>query len=393
MGKKKYTTEYVNKEIRRVVKKYSDIPYFIFYGERKDGKTYGGKEYALDEVVFQQNKKFIYMRRLHKHIVKRKMRKEFDDMGEVIKGIYGENKYICYDSQRGFYYEDKEDDIIGYALSIEDCMNEKSIPYTEIGCIIFDEFIDYNYMDNEIQFFLHMIDTICRDYPDIKIFMFGNMINKFCPYFELFGFDPKKLNQGEPYYIQHSLGVKAVVMHTPTRVKDIKTKTKTARYIGFDNNETVNMIMFGEWEYDHCNVQMLDGVTWNSMRHLVPLYVTGIRQTFELTIHTDSELPILFIRDINTQEGKVRKEILYNLAYDGSVNLIKQIKKEVNNKVEFKSVYVPRIKCVNRLVDESTYELFKTCMLCIESGRVIFNNIATGSDFLFMYEKIIKKSA
>lgn len=390
MAKKRYTTEYVNKEIMRVIEKYPQVAYYIFFGERKDGKTYGGKEYALNKTVFQDHKKFIYLRRLHSHIVKSKMRKEFDDMKNVIKDIYGVEKHICYDTQKGFYYEDKEEEIIGYAMAIEDCMNVKSIPFTEIGCIIFDEFIDYHYMDNEIQYFLNIIDTICRDYPDIKIFMFGNTINKFSPYYELFGFDPRKLKQGEAYYLQHSLGVKAVVMHTPTRVKDIRTKEKTSRYIGFDNNESVNMIMFGEWDYDHCNTQIIDGVTWNSMKHLVPMYITGIKQTFELSIHTESPLPILFIRDINTQNGKVRKEIKYNLAYDNTVLLTKQITDSNSKK---KNVYVPTINCVNGLVDKLTLDLYKKCLLCIDSGRVIFNSIATGSDFLNMITEIRKRGA
>ena len=388
MAKKRYTTEYVSKEIRRVVNKYVDASYFVFYGERNDGKSYGGKEYALDTTVVQDNKKFIYMRRKHSQIVKSKMRKQFDDMNNVIFNLYGRKRYISYDSQRGFYYDDEEENVIGYALSIEDCMDIKSIPQVEIGCIIVDEFIDFNYFDEEIRLFLNIISTICRDYPDIKIFMFGNTINEFCPYFKLFGFNPKELRQGEPYYIEHSLGVKAVVMHTPTKVDDLSLKKKKNRYIGFDNNESVKMILFGEWDYDHCNTHGIDGITWNCYRHLVPIYVTAMEKVYELTLYTDSKLPILFVRIVNIQQGKCRKEILYNLSLDNTLLLTKQKEIKTKDKTEYKREYIPLINKVNNLVDKNTLEMYNLVKLCIESGRMVYDTISTGSNFLQIIDKL-----
>lgn len=374
MAKKKYTTEYFLPELRRMLKTY-DTTYYMIYGQREDGKSYAVKTIIKESI--EQGYNFAYIRRRHSMIVRKNMIKLFGDMqNEFMKDMGTE---IYYDSQRGFYIADEagNDKIVGYVSSLEDVFNAKSIPWVNIKYILFDEFIDYEYMANEISMFLHCMSTICRPpNENVKIFMLGNTIAKHCPYFKLFGFEPNKIKQGECYFIKHNLGVSAVIQHTPTKVDDINTKKKTNNYIGFDDNESVNMIMFGEWEYNHCQTKFIDGIGWNCMRHFIPIYLTALNQCYEFTINTDISVPILFVRKVNIQMGRCKPKVKYNLSFDNTVQL-----NTVNG-------CVPTITSVNNLVDKTTREKWKYVKLCMETSRVIYDTIATGSEVM-SYLKLV----
>ena len=366
MAKRRYTTEYVN--LKRMLKSY-DVTYYILYGQREDGKSYAVKKELIDSVSMGYN--FAYIRRIHRQIVRKQMIKVFDDLQWYAIEKLGSKIY--FDTQKGFFIvtESGEEKIIGYCSSLEDTMLVKSIPITNIKLILFDEFIDYTYMQNEISYFLHCMSTICRPpNENVKIFMLGNTISKNCPYFKLFGIEPNKMKQGEVYYISHGLGVTAAVQHTATKVDDLNSKSKHNKYIGFDDNESVKMIMFGEWEYNHCNTENIDGIGWNCMRHFVPIYFTALEQCYEFTINTDIKVPITFIRKVNTQDGRVKNKVKYNLSYDNTVILTSS------------NGIVPMISKVNTLVDTQTRKKWELIQQCIECRRVIFDTVSTGSEIM-----------
>lgn len=375
MRKKIYTTDYVKLDILKA--KYPSATYYTLYGEREDGKSYAVKEEIITETLAKKKKKFMYIRRTHQQIVRKNMIKVFDDIQHLAIKELGSKIY--FDSQQSFYILDENGERVqvGYHTSLQDAMLVKSIPCVDVDVILFDEFIDYTYFDNEISMFLHTISTICRPpNEDVKIYMLGNTIAKDCPYFKLLGFDPNKINQGEPYYIQHALGVSAVIYHTPTKVPDLITKKKKNKYIGFDDNESVNMIMFGEWEYQHCITKQIDNVTWNCMRHLIPFYFTALSQVYEFTINSDEILPVVFIRKVNTQNGKVSEKIRFNFTYDRTVTLIS------------KNGVVPSVTRMNSLLPKTILEGWETILKCVECGRVIFDTIETGGEFLNLLPKI-----
>lgn len=372
MAKKKYTTEYFNLKPQL---KYNTT-YHIVYGERNDGKTYGAKVDALIDDI-RNGFNFVYMRRLHQHIVRKNMVKLFGDVQHIIEKEFGSQIY--YDSQKGFYLNiGGEEKVVGFVVNVQDGLLSKGIPIVNIRTILFDEFIDYSYMPEEIPKFLHLVSSICRPpNRDVRIIMLGNTISRNCPYFKLFGIDTRKIKQGEIYYIKHNLGVTATVQHTPTKVEDLISKKKTDKYIGFDDNESVNMIMFGEWEYQHCQTKQIDGIGWNCMRHFIPIYFTALNNIYEFTINTDIKMPILFIRKINIQYGKCKTKVKYNLSSDNSVVLIN------NNGI------VPSISKINELVDEGTLKKWHLALLCLECDRVIFDTIETGSEFRGHFKEVV----
>ena len=112
------------------------------------------------------------------------------------------------------------------------------------------------------------------------------------------------------------------------------------------------------------------------MRHLIPLYLTALGNVYEFTINTDITIPILFVRKVNTQNGVCGTKIKYNLTYDRSVNLIN------------KKGIVPTFTKMNDFIDDDTLCLWQMGMKCVSCGRVIFDNVATGSEFIHLIEKI-----
>ena len=88
--------------------------------------------------------------------------------------------------------------------------------------ILFDEFITRSmYLPDEFVIFTNVLSTIIRDRNNVKIFMCGNTVNKYCPYYKEMGLnnvsiDPKDMAHIEaivlsmtPYERKHPECLKA----------------------------------------------------------------------------------------------------------------------------------------------------------------------------------------
>lgn len=305
------------------------------------------------------------------------MRRLFEDQNEISFDLFDD--YIQYSTDLGFYYLGKNDEpvTIGYPFSIEAGLQRKGIPWNDVNIIFFDEFLEYgSLIEDETAKFINIISTIVRKRGkrDVKIYLVANTVTPHSPYFDLFGINIKKLRQGQIMYFKHSNGVTGVIEYCKSMniVDGIKQKND---FLGFDNNPTANMVLYGEWEYNVVNTQKIDGIGWDCERRLFPCYVTAYGEVYEFSIY-ESDCPIVFCRKINTQNGEVRKEIRYNLSYDNTIQL--------NNK----NGYVPMVGKLNKLVDEEIRGYWDLIKLCIEAKRVIYDNMESGSDFMKIYEYI-----
>ena len=361
MGKKKITKDYYR--LDNILK----IPasYYMIIGERSNGKTYSVKEHMLQKA--SQGGMFIYLRRRHKYVTRNKMYELFDDMEQLQYQLFG--SLIKYTTDLGFYVEDSDGmkRTIGKAIAIEDGMDLKGIPFAKVHTILFDEFIDYNYFEDEIGRYLNLISTIVRDRPDVEVFMLGNTIARYCPYFTAFGIDSSKLVQGKIHFFQHKRGVSVALEYCRTR-SVTGTKEKHHKYLGLDDNETVKMILYGEFDQKEVQTESIDGIGWSCTRRRIPLYLTATGDVFELSVY-EKRNPILFVRRVNTQEGKVSTGIKYNLSFDNSVQLVT------------KYGAVPFYKKVSSLMDNETWELMKIAKECCRCGRVVYDNTLTGTEF------------
>lgn len=357
----------------RYIKRFNAGTYMI-YGERSNGKTYAVKQEIIDNLSKNINSKFLYIRRRRTQISRRLMKRVFEDVDEYCESTLG--SIIHYSTELGFYIERNEQFVsIGWAMCVEDGTIGKGIPWTEVQTVMFEEFLEYNgTIEDEISKYLNIISTVTRKRNDVTIYLTANTIGggKLSPYFVAYGVDPKKLKPGKMAYIKHNNGVDIAVHRTGSMnllPEGVKVKN---RYVGLDNNATVNMMLYGEWEYEICNIKGVDGIGWKEKRRLMPFYVTALGEVFELSLY-EEKIPVVFIRKINTQDGHVRKEIRYNFSYDETIQLAN------------KNGLVPMVCKVNSLVDEDAYNWWIIIKLCIEAKRCVFDTMSNGSDFLKIY--------
>ena len=352
------------------------VPYRLIIGERSNGKTYFVKKLCFDHFM-ETGRKFVYVRKRKDSASRKEMKKLFCDLNDdYILDIL--HTTIRYTVDSGFFYEreTEEGDIeritIGYALSLEDYESKKGIPYNDVDIIFFDEFIEQRGdLADEWRMFINLVSTIRRKRDNVEIFLVANTVTRYSIYFEEFGIDIKKLKQGQIAYVKHENGVEVAIEYCRSLNRQ-SGKTITDRYFGFDNSPASKMIMYGEWDYDIVNTRSVDGIGWSAKRQLLPFYITALGEVYELSVFHDRN-PVAFVRKINTQNGVVRQGIQFNLSYDNSIDLVTNS----NGKMQI----VPTYGRVNALMPTGVIELWNLVMLCLESKRVVYDTLATGSDF------------
>lgn len=257
--KKFYTTDEILKY---------DADYNVIYGERSNGKTtsvlrYGLKRHVESGYVEQT----AIVRRWEidfKGMKGQQMCENLVNLGwvkDLTKGkynsilYYSQRWYLCLYSETGEKLAQcNEPFAFGFSLASEE--HYKSASFPNITTILFDEFItrDY-YLNEEFIKFQNLLSTIIRLRTNVKIFMCGNTINKFCPYFNEMGLTGiKKQKRGTiDIYSYGDTTLKVAVEYS-----DFPTKKKASnKYFAF-NNPKLEMITQGGWElsiYPHLPVK------------------------------------------------------------------------------------------------------------------------------------------
>lgn len=359
--------------VRKIMEKYPESKYYIVYGERKNGKTYSAKEVLLDCVA--EGRTFMYVRRTHKMIVRRKMDKLFSDMQDVCLNKLSSK--VTYMNGAFVINEDTKPIEIGYCTSLEDAYDDKGIPFNTVKYVLFDEFIDYWYLNNEIELFLHTMANIVRDeeLQDVKIIMLGNTISMDCPYFEFFGINVRKIKRGQPQLYVNPKGGILVVEHTKTRILLEDGNVKKSKYFGFGDTES-EMILSGEWETKSCETKSIDGIAWNSPRHRVSAYITAQGKCFEMS-YTNGKYPVLFVRTPNIQMGLCSSAIRFNFSADNSIEL--HTKEDV----------IPKFNKLSAMNGAGINAEINLAAECVRVGRVVYDEALTGTVFPKALEQIV----
>ena len=286
---------------------------------------------------------------------------------------------ILYDGSGQFFIEADGRKTVGYKSCVEDAYIDKGQTFgmKKKITVLFDEFLDTSYMEEEIKYFQQMIGNIVRNEAtqEVEIFMLGNTVSKHCPYFDFFGIDITKVRQGAIATIRCTEGGTVAFEYCKSKVQDLDKK-KTSEYFGFDN-PTSKMILHGLWEYDDCNTKEIDGISWKDNRRLCRAYVTALKNVYEISIYETKD-PIVFVRTVNTQQGIVNKRIKYNLSFDNSIQL------SYSN-----DIIVPKYRKISpQFMDEDIVEDFKIIEECIRCGRAIFQTIEIGTEFKTAFDGI-----
>ena len=163
----------------------------VIVGNRGGGKTYGAKEWAIDNFI-KRKEQFGYIRR-YKDDLAEPMKQFFEDIKE---------KYPDYEfktDSKHFYIRLKPadenekwtaEDIAGHGFTLSTASNKKSISYPDITTLIFDEFLldkgNQVYLSDEPIKLLNLYETVARPgtgHPRVVLFMLANAISITNPYF------------------------------------------------------------------------------------------------------------------------------------------------------------------------------------------------------------------
>lgn len=234
--------------------------YNVIYGERSNGKTTAVLRNGLvDHIDSGYKNQMAIIRRWEEDFKGKNGQQMFEGivaLGWVKELTKGKYNSIYYYSQRWFLckYNDLGERVamadmpfaLGFSITSEE--HYKSTSYPDITTILFDEFITRSYyLPEEFVKFQNLLSTIIRLRTNVRIFMCGNTINKFCPYFAEMGLTGiKKQKKGTiDVYTYGDSTLKVAVEYS-----DFPSKKKASnKYFAF-NNPKLEMITNGGWEID-----------------------------------------------------------------------------------------------------------------------------------------------
>lgn len=244
--------------ISHLLKDYPDAYYYMAFGERSNGKTYSALDYAIER-YFKYGEQFAYVRRFGEDVKRKNLLTLLSPHVENAR-LYdlSDGKYSLVDYTGGkfiaYSYEEEGGKItkdlnpMGYAFDLNAMEHHKSTSYPKITTIIFDEFLSrQGYLPNEFVLFMNTLSTIIRDRKNVKIFMIGNTVNKFCPYFKEMGLTHIKDQKPGTVDIYHyaDTGLKVIVEYCDPMSK--RGGKESDIYFAFDNPQ-LKMITSGAWE-------------------------------------------------------------------------------------------------------------------------------------------------
>lgn len=240
--------------------------YNLIFGERSNGKTYAALRYGLEQFI-NTGKQMAYIRRWREDL--RGKRAESLFANHTANGLIstltdGKFNEVFYVSNKWFlsYYNEETgkrtpcDIPFCYGFCLSEQEHEKSSSYPNVTTVVFDEFLTRRYyLPDEFMLFMNLLSTIIRQRDDVKVFMLGNTVNKYCPYFTEMGLNQVPvMEQGTiDIYRFGEHGATVAVEYCSTVVKH-KASNK---YFCFDN-QNLQMITGGKWElavYPHLPVK------------------------------------------------------------------------------------------------------------------------------------------
>ena len=222
--------------------------FMLCIGQRGNGKTYGILKYFLQQYK-KTKKRFCYLRRWDEDIKAYRMEQLFAPFRNLIDELCGDEFTIVYKNHK-FYLVNGNGtkvDTLGYVLSISSSAHTKSISYTNVGYILYDEFIRMTgeqELRDEMSRFDNTLSTIIRgDNINVKVFMLANTVSKYSPFFLRFAIDINKIEQG-------TITVKDIPLETGDILKvaleycefNEEASKKISKY------STNAMIKSGKWE-------------------------------------------------------------------------------------------------------------------------------------------------
>lgn len=302
--------------------------YNVIFGERSNGKTYSVLKYGIEKNV-ETGKQMAIVRRWRDDFTGKRGLTMFDSLvenREIEKATKGEWSGVYYYGLRWYFcrYEDDKriinDVPFAYGFSITAMEHDKSTSYPNITTVLFDEFLSRTaYIPDEFILFMNVLSTIIRNRTNVTIFMLGNTINKYCPYFKEMGLKHvKEMKAGDiDVYKYGDSGLTVAVEYT---LPNIKGKDSDL-YFAFDNPK-LSMITGGAWEldiYPHCPVK------YKPNEILFTYFICFSDSVLQCEIIQHQDLLFTFIHEKTTPLKDIDNDLIFSPEFSPRPNWKRKI--------------------------------------------------------------------
>ena len=235
--------------------------YNIIIGERSNGKTTAVLRYALQHYI-KTGGQTGYIRRWEEDLKGGRGAAIFNGiiaLGWVDELTGGAWNTVVYRGRAWFLaVPDPENEgkfitdskPFAYAFALTKADSYKSVAFPGVDTVIFEEFLSRSgYLQDEFIIFMNLLSTIIRERENVKIFMLGNTVNKYSPYFAEMGLSNVK-NMDKGSRDLYSYGSSA--LRVAVEFADFPSKSKPSDIYFAFNNPRLNMITGrGQvWEID-----------------------------------------------------------------------------------------------------------------------------------------------
>ena len=317
--------------LREILKK--KATYNVIIGERSNGKTYSVLKYSVQKYV-KTGGQIAIVRRWREDVIGRRASGIFSALnadGTIKKITNSEFSEVYYYAGK-FYLSNidengkhvySDENCIGYTFALSENEHNKSISYPKVTTIFFDEFLTKHiYLADEFVLFMNTLSTIIRQRDNVEIFMCGNTVNKYSPYFAEMGLSHiQKQKQGTiDVYSYGDSNLKVAVEYCASLAKQKKNNF----YFAFDNPK-LNMIKSGVWElgiFPHLPKK------YNNRQILFTYFIIFEQQTFQCEIIDYKNGNLITFIHLKTSEIKDKNhDLVYTLDDSEKMNYNKNILK------------------------------------------------------------------
>jgi hypothetical protein len=234
----------------------TNATYRLIIGQRSNGKTYNIIKKIITE-WFKTGLPSVYVRRFAEDIMPKNLNSLIAPHYKLIEKLSnGEYNNVVYRSQEfrfAFINEDgktlKRSKPFLFTVALNNWERSKGSDRGQIKYFVFDEFMTrMRFLANEFTVFANVHSTFCRNREGIVTYMLANTVNKYCPYFDEMGLNPKieKVKQGQICLWTYNDDRLTVAVEY---CNENKHSEIASYYYAFDN-PALEMIKTGAWEED-----------------------------------------------------------------------------------------------------------------------------------------------
>ncbi len=352
-----------------------DADYNVIFGERSNGKTYATLLHGVEEFVKSGYKHQTAIIRRWKEDIRGKraetLYRGLETNGEISKLTNGEYTEIWYFNGR-FYLSNYDEELkkhvtmntpLAYTFALSEMEHDKSTSYPDVTTIIFDEFLTRRYyLPDEFILFMNVLSTIIRQRSNVKIFMLGNTVNKYCPYFSEMGLKHiAEMEQGTIDIYRFSGGKLTIaVEYTAPTAKEKESN----KYFAFDN-DSVEMIINGAWElaiYPHLSTKF-------EKKDIIFTYFIEFNENIvQCEIVAKNGEYFTYIHEKTTPIQNPEKDLIYSLNH--------------NEKCNYKRRLLATTTPIEKKIAQF-YALEKVFFQNNEIGEIVRNYILQSSNSIF----------